>query len=128
MITKDYENSGARCRDRTYDIRLVRAVDPKENNNLGPSKRIKTADSGVPRSTSGGTQKSRRDYNREYYRRTILRRRHLATHRRLRVRWTRWLLATLEWPAEPDLVVPVPQPIRRPLLGLPQMFLRSTGD
>lgn len=34
---------GARCRDRTYDIRLVRAISPKRINDLGRLRRIKTA-------------------------------------------------------------------------------------
>lgn len=33
---------GARCRDRTYDIRLVRAVEHSEINHLGRQNRIET--------------------------------------------------------------------------------------
>lgn len=46
---------------------------------------------------------SRRAYFAAYYRDTAPRRRYLAAHRRQRVRWTRWLLDSLEWPAEPTL-------------------------
>lgn len=45
--------TGARCRDRTYDIRRVKADDSSDINHLGSTKRIKTGLLGVPRSTSG---------------------------------------------------------------------------
>lgn len=53
MHEKPTKIDGARWRDRTVDIRLVRAADPNKINALGSRKRIESARSGVPRSTSG---------------------------------------------------------------------------
>lgn len=63
---------------------------------------------------------SRREYHAEYYERTAVRRRLLASHRRQMKRWAQWLirevLAELARPTQ--VIVPVPYPVRRPLLIL----------
>lgn len=53
MHENTIEIGGARCRDRTYDIRRVKAADANNNNSLDHLSRIETAHFGVLRSTSG---------------------------------------------------------------------------
>lgn len=64
---------------------------------------------------------SRAAYHREYYR-THLPQSRAASRKsyakRMQRSWAYWLLGTLEFPPEPEYVVPVPSPVRRALLRL----------
>jgi hypothetical protein len=59
---------------------------------------------------------SRREYHAEYYRRTVERRRRLASHRRQTQRWAPWLIredvAELSRPTQVSEPVPIPSGVR----------------
>lgn len=65
---------------------------------------------------------TRAAYYRQYYARNKERMRRRARERTARKRsprwWCYWLLDTLEFPPEPEYVVVIPTPIRRPTLRL----------
>lgn len=129
MITEEF--GGARCRDRTYDIRLVRAslslivndlrdcepivscekqqtpVTPQHRNGHTPLAPFLILQ-GAPPTTAPTSTKLERPPAR-------------ATASACSAAGAYWLLDTIEWPPEPEHVVPIPQPIRRPTLHLRRM-------